>query len=204
MLNQLRAYLESPERADDPFVRVDSFVLDRDGATLNVRIKNGDADGAWRNWTVRALGLRDFCVREPHGDLTVHSDHVLARQHTDGRAELHFRGRPRSAAETVGRLHRVHRRLVAEWIPFGRYLSKHGDLEELFDGGFGKLADGPEFLLSAYAAVLDDCGVSPSLSPPRKAKWFDGTNWVDMEAHLSTLVIGHSFFVAAKFDEVPA
>jgi hypothetical protein len=204
MLDQLREYLESPDRDDDPFVRLDSFVLDGHDASLIVRIMNYDADETWKIWEVRALGLRDFCVREPHGDLTIHQDHVLARQHTDCCVDLCFRGKPRSSAEIVGHLYRAHRQLVADWIPFDRYMNNQVDLEALIDGGYGKLADGPEFLVSAYAGVLKDGGISPSLLPPRPAKWFDGRNWIETEARLSTLVIGDSFYVAAAFDESPA
>jgi hypothetical protein len=201
VLDQLRQFLESPEHDDDPFVRLDSFELHGHDATLNLRVMNYDADQTWGIWEVRALGLRDFLVREPHGDLTAHSDHVLARQHTDRCVDLSFRGSPQSPAELVGQLYLTHHRLVADWIPFDRYLNNQVDLEPLLGGGYGKLADGPEFLVAAYAAIIERHGVSPSLLPARPAKWFDGRAWVETEAHLNTLVLGESFFVAVDYAE---
>ena len=112
MLDQLRRFIESPEHDDDSFVHLDSIALDGHDATLTLRVMNYDADQTRCIWEVRAFGLRDFLVREPHGDLTIHSDHVLARQHTDRRVDLSFRGRPRSATELVGQLYLAHHRLV--------------------------------------------------------------------------------------------
>jgi hypothetical protein len=115
--------------------------------------------------------------------------------------DLSFRGSPQSPAELVGQLYLTHHRLVADWIPFDRYLNNQVDLEPLLGGGYGKLADGPEFLVAAYAAIIERHGVSPSLLPARPAKWFDGRAWVETEAHLNTLVLGESFFVAVDYAE---
>ena len=82
-----------------------------------------------------------------------------------------------NCAELVGQLFLTHQRLVADWIPFDRTLNNHVDLDALLGGGYGKLADGPEFLVAAYAAILERHGVSPSLLPARPSKWFDGRAW---------------------------
>ncbi len=201
MLDQLRQFLENVGHDDDPFVRLDSFALHGQDATLNLRVTNYDASQSSGIWEVRAIGLRDFLVREPHGELTAHADHVLARQHTDRRVDLCFRGSPQSPAELIGQLYLTHYRLAAEWIPFERYLNNGVDLESLLSGGYGELADGPEFLVAAYAAILKRYGVSPSLLPARPAKWFDGSSWVETEAHLNTLILGESFFVALDYAE---
>jgi hypothetical protein len=109
-----------------------------------------------------------------------------------------------NCAELVGQLFLTHQRLVADWIPFDRYLNNHVDLDALLGGGYGKLADGPEFLVAAYAAILERHGVSPSLLPARPAKWYDGRAWVETETHLNTLILGGSFFVAVEYSEQPA
>lgn len=191
MLDRLLTYLGDPTHGDDPHVRVDSVVFADQAATIALRVMDRHELETRRSRQVRALGLRDYCLREPYGEVHVVPDHVLARQHTDSQLQLSFSGRPRSAMDLVGDLYIAHRRLTDDWIPFERYLNDLRRLDKLVDGDLGMLAYGPSFLMHGYAAVLEAHGVSASLLLPRPA----------IEEQLTTLLIGDSFFVAAEFEE---
>jgi hypothetical protein len=66
----------------------------------------------------------------------------------------------------MGQLCLTHHRLAADWMPFDRYLNNQVGRELLLDGGYGKLADGPEFLVVAYAAILKRQGLPTDSCQP--------------------------------------
>ena len=202
MLENLLHFIENPTHPDDSFVRLDSVQFrDRD-ATLDVSVMDYGGVEVWARWKIRARALREVSIGQSGGDLSLlQRNHVLIRQHTDSRKDLYFRGVPKSALGTVGRLWVTHREVVSDWIPFQRYLNSGVDLETLLAVGYGMIADGPSFLIDAYARVLSDAGVNPNALGPRPARWWNGQQWTDEEAMLVGLVIGDSFLVAEEFEE---
>jgi hypothetical protein len=202
MLDALRAYLVNPGLPDDPLVTLNAFELDGSDAVITLRVMDYDAQETRKRWMIRAVKLRDYDVREAHGELELaEPDHVLARQHTDTCQTLSFSGKPQSVLVAMGELLVAHRRTVSDWIPFERYLNAQCDLAWLLATGFGTLADGPSFLVKAYADALENAGIEPSLLPRRPAKCWDGAQWVTSSSALYTLLIGESFFVAEAFQE---
>jgi hypothetical protein len=172
MLERLSSRLE-PEGDEDCLVRLDSLAFVEDGGLLTLSVR--DSRGLGSRWEVKATGLRDYRVAQCHGDLVLHErDHVAARQHTDTQQALYFAGVHPAVEETAGRLLLVHRAVAGSWIPFGRYLNSCRELEDLLRGGFGLLADGPSFLIVAYAEVLTAEGLDPSLLAPRPARFWRG------------------------------
>jgi hypothetical protein len=58
----------------------------------------------------------------------------------------------------VGQLRAAHRKLVDDWIPFGRYC-RGG--RSLFASNSGLVATGPTFIIEKYAEVLVANGCQP-------------------------------------------
>lgn len=94
--------------------------------------------------------------------------HPLLRQFADEQGELFFRGKPADPARLVGELWLAHRGAAASWIPFDRYLARGRVLADTLALGFGSLAEGPTFLLAAYADVLTQHGVTADLGGARQ------------------------------------
>jgi len=200
MLQDLLAYLQSPDLAGDPFVRVDAVAFPDGDGVISLSVRDYHGDNVWTDWEVRAVSLRDFRIQEPWGELWLEErDHVVARQHTDTQQQLFFRGQPPSVVEAVARLFLAHRDIARRWISFDRYINMALDLEVLLGQGFGMLADGPSFLVQAYARVLEREGVRSSLLEPRPPKVWDGHSFVEWASPLATLIIGESYFVAESF-----
>lgn len=95
----------------------------------------------------------------------------------------------------------AHRMVVTDWIPFERFMNSYANLPEILSGGDGLLADGPKFLIEAYANVLVSENLNPSALTPQPAKWWDGRQWAENPAQLVALVLGDSFFVARTLEE---
>lgn len=202
MLAKLLNHIENNESFFDPTVRIDSLRLENDSGVLSVSVFDCDDDEGYSNWEIRARVLIDYRIDKLGGELTLHeSNHVLTRQHTDTTNELFFKGFPRSAMETIGRLLVAHREVTGDWIPFERFFNSTSNLEELLNGGYGKLADGPTFLINAYMNVLSSEGLNPNALAPRSAKWWSGNRWLEITMPLVALVIGDSFLVAEGFEE---
>ncbi len=202
MLEKLRSYFASSDLSDDPFIRLDSFVIDNEDSILTMSVKDYNGPDTWSQWTVEARAMRQYRITEPHGNLCLYEDgHVLARQYTDTWQDLYYRGVPQSPAGVVGRLLIAHTAIAGTWIPFEQYLNINGKIEDFLTGGFGRLADGPSFLIEAYANVLQSEGMKPNALAPRVAKKWNGERWIDSKTPLATLVIGNSFFVAEMFEE---
>jgi hypothetical protein len=202
MLEKLIQFIHGPYEPHDPFTRLDSVVFDDKDARLGVSVMDHGGDETWSRWSVEVRGLRDYEVVGPGGELSfIVDDHVLSRQHTDGRQSVSFRGTPTSALETVGRLWIAHQTAVGDWIPFERFINPYNNLEGLLKGGFGEVAVGPSFLMETYARVLNGDGVETYTSSLWKPKRWDGEKLIEDSTRLVTLTIGSSFFVAEEFEE---
>lgn len=203
MLDGILSFLDDPDHPDDGFVRLDAVRFEEHDAVLDVSVLDEDCEDKWARWQIRACLVRQCSVDRPGGDLFVYSsDHVVVRQHTESRQELYFRGTPGSASATVGRLWGAHREAASDWIPFHRFLNKCLGLEEVLEGGFGLVADGPTFLIEAYSRVLSAEKLNPNALAPRRPGWWNGERWTDSPSEMFGLSIGDSLIVAHSFEEV--
>jgi hypothetical protein len=201
MLEKLLGFIEGPH-ADEPFVRLDSLCFEELDAVLDVSVMDYDCTETRARWRIRARDVRECRIGRSGGDVRLlEADHVLIRQHTDPQQTLHFRGIPQSADATLGQLWASHRHEVLDWIPFERFLNSKAPLPDLLAGGYGLLADGPTFLIEAYARVLSSAGLSPNASEPRPAKWWNGREWLANPPALAAIELGESLVVAERFDE---
>lgn len=202
MLEKLQGFLDSGLE-DDPFVALTALHFEECDMLIEAAVLLMDgAPQPVARWQIRAREVRDHFVG-PEGGLfeVLDSDHVLVRQHTAPREELYFHGRPRCPSTLAGRLWMAHETTVRDWIPFHRFLNRSIPLEPLLDGGFGRLADGPSFLIRAYAAVLEADGVRPSSPPASPPMWWNGEKHVEDPQGLVGLLIDDYYFVARGFEE---
>ena len=155
-------------------------------------------------WRVVGDGARDF-GRCPGLLFSFHTDrHPVARQYSDTRSELSFSRRADSPSRVVGRLVQAHHRAAGDWIAFYRYLNELCDLEWLLGSGAGILAEGPSFLMTAYAGVLQEFEMRPRLTAPTRPRIpvqdDAGVTWVEEPAiELATLIVAGHFLVAESF-----
>ena len=201
-LDALESCLRVDDDSADLFVRLDSVDFREGDSVLLLSILESDVGEVRSRWQVTTRELRDFRVMKPYDDLWVHDgDHVLARQHTEDRKTLYFRGTPTSPVETLGNLMVAHRETAGDWIPFAQYINSCLATEDLLAGGFGQLAEGPVFLIDAYSQVLQDQGLAVSTVGPRSSLRWDGKCFLENREPLEVLIIGQSFFVAEGFEE---
>jgi hypothetical protein len=203
MLDELQRYIDVATDIDDPSVKLraarwsDECDLELE---LQVRPVVAETDGCW---TVRATRVREAQLCDSDGDLVLAgSDHVAATQYLVPQCDVTFTGTPVDVARTIGLLWLAHRRVAGSSIAFSRYINDLVQLEELLGGGYGRLADGPEFLIEAYAEVLSGEGMKVALSARRPPKRWSGSAWVLDEPPLAVLVLDGTLIVAADFEVV--
>lgn len=143
-----------------------------------------------------------YNITKPHGYLYVHGkEHPVTRVYTDPWQSLYFAGVPHSIDGAVGRLVLAHRSAVGDWVPIGRYL-RAKNIERLLAGRYGLLAEGPAFVVQAYARALSEYGLTLSFhasSQPHRRR-VDG-QLLESTVPLTTLIIGETYFVAEEFCE---
>jgi hypothetical protein len=100
-------------------------------------------------------------------DLEVSSGHALLLAHSAPSAQVGFRGEVDDPHRVMGALFAAHKDVMADWVPFSRFLNEMS-LARLLRGGYGTLASGPLPLMEAYASALTDCGVAPSVHTIRE------------------------------------
>ena len=176
MLDELLFQLEACGGEDHLFARLESVAFVANEPILTIGIWEDFVDEEWRRWRVVISGLWEYNIAEAFGGQSVHGDeHPVRRVYTDPWQMLPFRGVPRSIDEAVGRLVLAHRNAVGDWVPFGRCLNTELDLERLLAGAYGLLADGPAFIVQAYARALSECGLThSSLAPRPHRRWVLG------------------------------
>jgi hypothetical protein len=155
-----------------------------------------------KGWRIRCHSVRDCKIKSTQGqtDLRVLTDHPVMMPHVSKVLELYINGAPASADATIGQLVEAHREVVGDWFDYNRFfnLGPNRSLRDMLVGGIGKLAEGPQGLIHAYARVLESNGVRTSSPPGRAPMWWNGTHWVEERQDLFALIFGDSYFVAAN------
>lgn len=191
MLPKLLGFLASPH-PDDPVVRLHSVRFEKLDVVLDLTVMDYELVERWASSTIRARGLRDCSIGLSGGELCLlGADHALIRQYTDPKLTLYFRGVPESVASVVGRLWKAHQDVASNWIPLERFFNSCLNLEDLLQAKHALVADGPKFLIDAYAEVLSSALLNPYTVAWRCAQ----------SPSLEALELGDSFFVASSFDE---
>lgn len=193
--------LNSEEIENEGWVRVVGFRWVGTQLTCDLQVHEGLGDEILSSWQVLCDEVREYqMVDMSGGDLQVDDGgHPVVRQHTDTAVDLAFRGIPGDPIRLIGGLWKAHRETCDGWIPFDRYLNLQLPLEELLRADSGVLAQGPRFLLEAYASELRAHSLAASLSSERSAKYFADGKWLEQQQPLSVMQFGESFIVAERF-----
>jgi hypothetical protein len=75
-------------------------------------------------------------------------------------------------------------------------LGSERSLRAMLNGGFGKLAEGPQPLIDRYAEAVRNSGVAVSSPPSRPPVWWNGAKWVEEVNPLFAVVLGASYVVS--------
>ena len=150
-LDRLLATLDEMELA--------AAVWSRRSLTLTFDLKKPAA-----RWELRCSGVLESHLGDPHrcGLNVWHEDHAALDQYVEPQVRLRFSRAAEDPEHVIGALWRAHMRVSNDWIDFERYLDRTRPLEELLASSTGGvLAEGPAFLIAAYAKVLAENGCRP-------------------------------------------
>jgi hypothetical protein len=166
----------------DSWVRVAYMRNMSDCLELGLAIHKGRRGRLAESWTVSAQGVYEAKIDDfDGGGLAVYpSTHPAARQYIAPRLELRWK-RMRDDAGILGALHREHLKAVDDWIPFDRYSFVAGK----------SVCRGPDFLLQAYARVLEKAGESVRITVRAKVR--------PKVARPRVLHFGSSYLIANAF-----
>jgi hypothetical protein len=157
-------------------------------------------DHADERWRLNCPAVRRSRIMNNQGtdSLRIETAHPVLMPHTQPRVEVYFSSRPSKPDALIGQLVEAHRELLVGWFDSLYFfnLGPHHSLHALLDGGFGKLADGPEPLMEKYAQVLRRAGVKVSSPGSRPPVWWDGERWIQESTPLYALILGESYVVS--------
>jgi hypothetical protein len=160
-MDELLALLHTVEFEDNGDMRIVHAHWSGDRLVLRAQVDHGDETRS--SWQLRFTGVLESSLTVlVQCGLNIWQDHAAIDQYTRRRQFLHFSAAPTNPDAVVGQLWAAHSDLAGDWIPFERYLNGELPLAKLLASGSGLLATGPDFLISAYAAVLERNGCRPS------------------------------------------
>jgi hypothetical protein len=192
---------ETGEFEDNGWLFLKNSHWQGDDIELLFELKDGVEGNQIANWVVRAHMVHEYKIFEAYDRGLNHhkKNHIIISQYTDKAANLFFRGTYSCPEEVVGALFEAHVECAQDWIDFGKYLNTEQKLSNLIKAGFGKLADGPEFLLKEYQAILAKFGISSNITGERPPKRWNGSKYVEFSSVPEMIHFGGSFVVADSF-----
>jgi hypothetical protein len=201
MLEALRSYIDGLD-CDDVGIRIERVAWHDADVELTLVVTDYHGGVSQSQWLVRCRAVRECVIGGRFGELSVHEfGHAAIRQHREPRRALFFTGKPRDLDALIGQLWRVHQQVAGSWIAFDRYLNTTRPLHDLLSFGFGKLADGPDFLIQEYARVLTEASVNVSLGDLWPTKVWTGDKWIETASELSMVAVDTSFVIAEGFED---
>ena len=200
-MKKLLRKLNTGEFKDNGWLSVQKTIWLDEDAVLVVTLNDGVQNNQDTNWKIEAKSVLEYWITDAYGDSLNHyeNNHVILKQYTDKTANLSFRGTHASSELVVGALAEAHFECVQNWISFNRYMNMEQKLSELLSGGFGKLADGPLFLLKEYERVLARFDIQANITDARPAKRWNGLSWVELTSPPEMIHLGGTYIVASAF-----
>lgn len=178
---------------------------------LRLCIEAPSGEGGSRIWRVRSEGVREARLTAgqdtgsypPHSPVVLLDDHILLWGHNEPTSQLSVlvRGPTAKREALLWGLHDRHFSLVADWIPFSRYINGYFCHNRLSSGS-GVLALGPHRLLAEYASVFEGSDVEAYFPyPPTPAvHWDEKRGWISNDRDLRVLILGNSYIIADAFE----
>ena len=172
MLDELIEIIHSTEFEErDASVDLASVRLEGDVLSLSFNlISFGEDEEQDQAWEVECIGLLAHQLSLGScQQFDVYDDHALLWPYIYPQSSVSFYGEAPDPHAVVGALYSRHMELVGQWVPFNRFLN--GDPVAMVKGRYGMFAAGPMPLIEAYAAVLEEFGISATATEPKRA-WF--------------------------------
>jgi hypothetical protein len=200
MLDELIRLTEAYDEDHGGF-RFQSAQDNASGLTIDIDFIPEDGDKEQRRH-IEAVEVRDFLIRHEWMPwLELVREHPVLLPFFEDVSDLYFYSPSPSPLELEGDLLECHRRLVGDWIFFGRFLNAtYGKgVASFLASASGMFASGPASLMKAYAQVLTKHGVRTSIASQRPPKYWDGMQWKVQSAELHALLLGNSYIIAEQF-----
>ena len=175
-------------------VRVEGNVL-----TLLLNLNSGGDSDAYQSWEVECIDFleQELSLGQCEG-VDLQFDHILLWPYVYPEASVSFYGEADVHLSVVGALYERHLELVANWMPFGRFMN--GNTVEMIRGRYGMLADGPMPLVESYSRVLEDFNIGAKIGEPKPAYYTNDELSGLAEVAVLILKMG-CYVVAQKFTE---
>jgi len=156
-----------------------------------------------QRWSVVCAAPRVFRLESETFELVQLAEaHVVLAPHKDQRVSVYFRGAAERPKELVADLLAAHASAAEGWFPFEAFLNTQVALPELLSSGYGCLATGPRSIVSAYSEALEQHDLQPNaVEEGGPFRWLNG-EWVPENSKLQALLLGPSFVVAERFEEL--
>ncbi len=192
---------ETGEFEDNGWLSLINSHWDGDDLELVLELKDGFEVSENTNWVVRATTVHEYKIFDANDCGLNHfrENHVAISQYTDKTANLFFQGTYSSPYAVVGSLYEAHTEVAQDWIEFEKYLNTNQTVSSLIEAGFGKLADGPVFLLKEYMEVLRNFGIKSNIADQMPPKRWNGMSWVEFSSVPELLHFGGSYVIADRF-----
>jgi hypothetical protein len=130
---------------------------------IDLRVRAGDGVD-FHLWRLRCAGVVTHSLSFDWGEGIEYLDqHALLWPHQRP-ATLWFLGRADDVAATIGHLYQTHADICGEWFSFDKFINTNTSLSGLLSGPGGRIAEGPQNVLEAYAQVLEAHGIRCSLT----------------------------------------
>lgn len=174
-------------------LNIQSASWDQGNLVLNFSLTYNDIGaGDCEHWSISCDAVTHYTVSGAgYCGLNHHQDdHPALLQYTEPFENLYFSARARQPEKLLGKLWAAHHSATDDWIEFGEYLNSSLVVADLIRSDCGLLANGPSFLIEAYAAVLE-----AEKMEPRRVASESGTYVPDAEM----IHFGNSFVIASSF-----
>ena len=212
MIADLERVLDTPEFEENGGVVLAAARWAHPACELVLDVRTGDEARPREAWRVRCADTRASRLASEWVDSPYLADeHPLLLPYVQRQAKLYVRGRAADARLVVADLYAAHAAVTGLWYPFEAFFNSGGPhavllnqggglpLAELLGGGSGLLAEGAVGVLAAYAAVLEEHDIEPSVIGERPPlRWLDGA-WQPEATDLRVLVLGESYVLGAGF-----
>jgi hypothetical protein len=199
MVSLLRPLFDALDEGDDRYVSIETTRREGDDIVLGLLLHDDGAPGTLVPWQIRCSDVIALAIVEDAHDYPEHftdPKHPALRPYTDPTNQLFFRGVPPDIPRCIGELWLAHQEAAGSWTSFAKHLQTS---EKFLAVGFGAIANGPRFLLDAYALVLARHGVDCSLLEDRPFMVYLDRRWQPLPAPPELLQIGTSTVIAQGF-----
>jgi hypothetical protein len=198
MLDDLLELTGSPDFHEYGTIDLAEARIAGDVLSLYLNVYLGGEDVQSELWEIECVSVLEHqLLLGACSTVDVYFDHVLLWPYIEARASVSFHSDNADPLPIVGGLYQEQQKLVAPWIPFGRFMN--GNPINLISGRYGMLADGPIPLVEAYLKVLQQFGIDAALTEPKPAVYTNDQEAGITEVEVLILDTG-KYVVAEKFN----